>query len=105
MGLAAWCCLKQDADYLMNTPLYYRDGETERSMFSIALLMDELSYEDTCKFRQLFKSQLGNDFIGKIGEFNEVIYSNNRVFKESSMYPGLFTRGSKSSKRDTVDEY
>lgn len=105
MGIAAWCCLKQDADALVKSPLYYRDGETERTMFSIALLMDELSYDDTCKFRELYKSQLGHDFLSKIGDYNEVVYANHRVFKESSMYPGLFTRGAKSSKKDTVDEY
>ena len=40
MGIAAWCCLKQDAEALVHKPLYYRDGETERTMFSSALLMD-----------------------------------------------------------------
>ena len=105
MGIAAWCCLKQDAESLVHKPLYYRDGETERTMFSIALLMDELSYDDTCKFREMYKSQLGNDFLSKIGDYSEVIYASHRVFKESSMYPGLFTRGTKSSKKDTVDEY
>ena len=31
MGMATFCCLKQDADALMQEPLAYRNGETQRS--------------------------------------------------------------------------
>lgn len=53
MGVATWCCLKDDSEALMKEPLCCRNGETKRSMFMMALLMDEFDYNDAVRFREL----------------------------------------------------
>jgi hypothetical protein len=50
MGVATWCCLREDSEALRTEPLCYRNGETKRTMFMIALLMDEFDSGDAVKF-------------------------------------------------------
>ena len=51
-------------------------------MFMMALMMDELNYDDTCKFREMYRTQLGSEFAGQIGDFTESMFESHRVWRE-----------------------
>ena len=74
-------------------------------MFMLALLMDEMDYEDTNKFRELYKSQLDPEHAKNVAAFSKAIFDTNPVWKEASMYPGLFTRGGKLTKAEVEADY
>ena len=82
MGFASWCCLKQDSEALLAQPLCYRNDETKRTMLMVALLIDELDYEDSCKFREMYKVQLGPGFEGTVGLFNQNIFKQHPIFSQ-----------------------
>ena len=102
MGFATCCCTRTDAEALVKH-LAYRHAETSRTMFIVALLMDELNWEDMQKFRAQYRKQLGTDFNNKIGDFNQAIHKSRRIFGEHATYPGLFTSQEKTTTR-TVKE-
>ena len=105
MGFAKWCMMKPDVDAIEVDSLAYRDGRSARSMFFVALLFDEMDYEDTCKFRRTFKIQLGPEYTGKLGDFTEQIFNKHQLVQELAVYPGLFTSGKASSKKEMEAEY
>jgi hypothetical protein len=105
MGFVSWCCLRQDADLLRKEALCYRKGDSPRSMFLMALLMDEMDYEDINKFRVLYKSQLDPEFARYVGEFSKAVFQAFPIWKEASTYPALFTRGEKAKKTDIENDY
>ena len=89
MGLVSYCCLRQDSEALNLEALCYRKGDTPRTMFMLALLMDEMDYEDINKFRELYKSQLDPEYASKVGPFDEHIWELYAIWREMSMYPFL----------------
>ena len=105
MGVVSWCCLRQDTEALIKEPLAYRKNDTPRTMFMIALLMDEYDYDDSCKFREMYRTQLGPDFNGIIGEYSESLSEHSKIWREYSMYPGLFTRSKTQEKQDIEHDY
>jgi len=74
-------------------------------MFLMALLMDEMDYDDTNRLRTLYKSQLDPEFARFVGEFSKAVFQANPIWKEGSMYPGLFTRAERAKKADIEQDY
>ena len=93
MGIVSWCCMKQDAELLANEALMYRQGSTPRTMFMMALLMDELKYDDLSKFRSIYKYSLDPDYARMIPQWSFNDWKTYPIWRELNMYPSLFTRG------------
>ena len=53
IGFASFVCTQSDVTALNTNPVAYRLGDTPRSMFLMTLLLDELNFEDTSKFREI----------------------------------------------------
>ena len=74
-------------------------------MFMMCLLLDELDYNDAVKFRCLWRSQLGPDFIGVFPDYTEKIHEHHGILTEHKMYPAIFTRSVKMKKSEIEKSY